>query len=81
MTIHKRFHTTAKGGIQMRSELNKLMDKAIAEPAFLQDLLANPAKAALEAGVELSSEELAQIKPLNLSDANALLNAQQAAGC
>lgn len=65
----------------MRPELNQLVEKAMAEPAYLQRLLANPAEAAREAGVELTEEELAQIKPLDLNDANSLLDAQKAAGC
>ncbi|HYG58384.1 MAG TPA: Os1348 family NHLP clan protein [Symbiobacteriaceae bacterium] len=65
----------------MRPELNQLVEKAMAEPEYLQRLMANPAEAAREAGVELTEEELAQIKPLNLADANSLLDAQKAAGC
>lgn len=65
----------------MRPELNKLVEKAMAEPAYLQRLMASPVEAAREMGVELTEEELAQMKPLNVSDANGLLDAQKAAGC
>ena len=65
----------------MRPEMNRLVEKAMAEPAYMQRLLANPQEAAREAGVELTEEELAQIKPLNLADANSLLEAQKRAGC
>jgi len=65
----------------MREELNKLVEKALTEPDYLQRLLQNPAEAAQEAGVELTAEELEQIKPLHLQDVNQLLDAQKTAGC
>lgn len=65
----------------MRPELNKLVEKAMADTSYLQRLLANPAEAAREVGVELTAEELEQIKPLSVTDANSLLAAQKKAGC
>jgi len=60
---------------QMRPELNKMLDKAMEDPGYLERALANPQGAAHEVGVELTPEEVEQIRPLNLSQARDLQEA------
>lgn len=56
----------------MRPELHKMLDKAMEDPRYLERALADPQAAAHEVGVELTPEEVEQIKPLNLEQARDL---------
>jgi hypothetical protein len=66
--------------MKVRKELDKLVDKAMNDPKYLERLLASPKDAAKELGVDLTAEEIAQIKPLSLRDASDLLENKRA-GC
>jgi hypothetical protein len=65
---------------EMRPELNRIAEKAMAEPAYLDRVLADPAAAGREVGVELTPEEIAHMRPLDPRQARDLL-ATDKSGC
>lgn len=56
----------------LNEQLELVMGKAIAEPTFRQQLLADPERALKDARLDLSSEALAKVKSLKREDLAAI---------
>jgi len=52
-----------------RDDIERLIGKAIIEPAFLRELLQDPEAAARTAGIELTGEEVEAIKQVSREQA------------
>jgi hypothetical protein len=53
-------------------DLERVIGRAVLDPAFRQNLLANPEKAIREAGFDLTEEEIAGLKGIDAERAEAL---------
>lgn len=61
-----------------RQELERLIGRAVLDPEFREKLFADPEKAIREAGLDLTEEEIAHLKSIDVQKARALLEEAEA---
>lgn len=64
----------------IRPELSVMVKKAMEDPAYLDRVLADPVSAGREVGVELTDDEVTQIRPLSAEQAREMV-ASGRSGC
>ena len=61
-----------------RQELERLIGRAVLDAQFRQELFADPEKATREAGFDLSEEEMAGLKKIDLKQAQDVIEGMAA---